>query len=1049
MAFLLCLFWLFLQSLKGVLSEQCWQGASFSETIISPNLKSSNILRVPEVATLAQCAGACCDFPGCDLAWLFEGHCYIVNCERKENCEPKKRPGTDSYMTFLQHGPPQSLVLQSLVRGQPFLGRVRPQAGLKRTEGLKDLSLFDGDQGFEDSAPEEEYNESYRSPDAAGGSVGARAEQKESSGYLDWLAVAGREGFNLSESTGGQGELYSPQSPSKSAFLLHSSTPREGAQGSTPTPPAPASPVSVNGSIGDDVLSKNVSLISLELTPASQNSSADLTPQSQILPAHPTDTRVSPVATPVPTPAPATTLQPVKELMVSVGDNVEVTLPKNTVELNAFVVPEPPTDTSYSYEWSLISHPADYEGEMESKHTKSLKLSRLSSGLYVFKVSVSGDRSYGEGFVNVTVKAAARVNQSPVAIVSPLTQEVSLPTTSTFIDGSQSTDDEKIVSYHWEKVRGPLQEYKVSADTPILHLTDLVPGNYTFRLTVIDSDGAANSTTAKVLVNRPVDYPPVANAGPNQAITLPHNYITLNGNQSSDDHSIVSYEWSLSPTSKGKVVAMQGVRTPFLQLSAMQEGDYTFQLTVTDSANQQATATATVIVQAEKNSPPVAIVGPDKELTFPAENSILDGSHSTDDQGIVSFHWDCVSGPPGAKIENGDAALATVTGLKIGTYKFRLTVKDQQGLASNAVVTVTVKEESNASPVAHASGSHILFLPNNSIVLDGSASTDDQGIVSYLWVRDGQSPAAGDVIYGSEQQAMLYLTNLVEGTYLFQLRVCDSKGDCSTDTATVEVRPDPHKKDEVELELQVGVSQLSLQQRDTVLRQLAVLLSVLDTDIHIQRVQAHTDLSTVLSFYVRSQGVVLQSAELMRTLRGQLLKEKTDFLLFRVLRVDTAVCLLQCSEHGQCDPLSKSCVCDPFWMENPIRRYLSDGDSNCEWSVLYVAVTAFVGVILVMALSWACFCCCKSRRRIKGRKKTKYTILDNIDEQERMELRPKYNIKHRSTEHNSSLMISESEFESEQDTIFTREKVDKEKLKTCSNGSAQNGDVFSFRGEDR
>lgn len=31
-------------------------------------------------------------------------------------------------------------------------------------------------------------------------------------------------------------------------------------------------------------------------------------------------------------------------------------------------------------------------------------------------------------------------------------------------------------------------------------------------------------------------------------------------------------------------------------------------------------------------------------------------------------------------------------------------------------------------------------------------------------------------------------------------------------------------------------------------------------------------------------------------------------------------------------------------------------------------------------------------RRTKVRKKTKYTILDNMDEQERMELRPKYSM---------------------------------------------------------
>lgn len=74
---------------------------------------------------------------------------------------------------------------------------------------------------------------------------------------------------------------------------------------------------------------------------------------------------------------------------------------------------------------------------------------------------------------------------------------------------------------------------------------------------MVDSDGASSSTTASLTVNKAVDYPPVANAGPNQVITLPQNSITLFGNQSTDDHGITSYEWSLSPSSKGKVVEMQ------------------------------------------------------------------------------------------------------------------------------------------------------------------------------------------------------------------------------------------------------------------------------------------------------------------------------------------------------------------------------------------------------------------------------------------------------------------------------------------------------------
>lgn len=46
-------------------------------------------------------------------------------------------------------------------------------------------------------------------------------------------------------------------------------------------------------------------------------------------------------------------------------------------------------------------------------------------------------------------------------------------------------------------------------------------------------------------------------------------------------------------------------------------------------------------------------------------------------------------------------------------------------------------------PVAHASGSHSLTLPNNSLVLRGSVTDGDQTQVRFLWVRDGQSPAAG------------------------------------------------------------------------------------------------------------------------------------------------------------------------------------------------------------------------------------------------------------------------------------------------------------------
>ncbi|XP_024607743.1 dyslexia-associated protein KIAA0319 homolog isoform X4 [Neophocaena asiaeorientalis asiaeorientalis] len=941
---------LLLVTLTGCACTQCSEGRTYSNAIISPNLETSKIMPVPQTTPVADCISACCDLYSCDLAWWFEGRCYLVSCPHKENCEPRKMGSIRSYLTFVLR--PAQRPAQLLDSGELMLNRGSPSGiwGDSPEDIRKDLAFLGKDRGLEEMSEHShgELEQSLFRP------IG-KQEPRGSSGYTDWgLPARGKGGSNSSAggspATSAEKQKEGPEhrelnesawtpAPNASAggrFLLPLvTTPPSGKELEKET--FQLQEQSSNSS-GKEVLmpSHNPSPASLEFSPATMEKSPALTvtPRStehsiSTLPTSTLPTESAPSRQPVSAPtAPRT----VKELTVSAGDNLIITLPENEVELKASVVPAPPAETTYNYEWSLISHPEYYQGEIKQRHTQTLNVSQLSVGLYAFKVAVSSENAFGEGFVNVTVKPAGRVNLPPVAVVSPERQELTLPLTSALIDGSHSTDDTKIVSYHWEEVNGPFQEEKTSADTPVLHLSNLVPGNYTFRLTVTDSDGAISSTTAALLVNSAVDHPPVANAGPNQTITLPQNSITLNGNESSDDHQIVLYEWSLGPGSESKEVAMQGVETPYLHLSAMKEGDYTFQLMVTDSSRQQSTAVVTVIVQPEDNRPPKAVAGPDQELVFPVESTTLDGSRSSDDHGIVFYHWEHVRGPSAVEMENIDKAIATVSGLQVGTYHFRLAVKDQQGLSSTTTLSVTVRKENNSPPRAQAGGRHVLVLPNNSITLDGSRSTDDQGIVSYLWIRDGQSPAAGDVMDGSDHSTALQLTNLVEGVYTFHLRVSDSQGASDMDTATVEVRPDPKKSGLVELILQVGVGQLTEQQKDTLVRQLAVLLHVLDSDIKVQKIQALSDLSTVIVFYVQTGPPfkVLKAAEVARNLHRRLSKEKADFLLFKVLRIDTAECLLKCSGHGHCDPITKRCICSQLWMENLIQRYIQDGESNCD-----------------------------------------------------------------------------------------------------------------------
>ncbi|XP_048010102.1 dyslexia-associated protein KIAA0319 [Megalobrama amblycephala] len=1018
-------------------SGQCWQAATYSESVVSPELRSSSILRVPDVSSLFQCAGACCDLPGCDLAWFFERRCYVLSCQRKENCQPKQRPGTESLLAFLQRGPSQTLVLQSLVRGESFPNHWQPLPRHRGSEDpMKDLALLEGIRDLDNT--DAEYPESFRSLEdkRAEDRDGAAVEQEESPGLYAWPLVQGKEEFNQSETERVGERLMTVQGTLESSTFPPSNFPEMGNESKSSlveaesdlTPPTTA----LNMMVEEDP--QNIS----SATP-SPNVLQDISTKPSKLSAV-----SSFFTTPLSTEATSQMIseEQVRALSVSIEGPVEATLPQNTIELTATVSPEDTAEAPYTYEWTLVTSSDGHHGVMEGRHNKSVKISELPTGVYAVGVRVKAQQAYGESSVNFTVHPAVNVNKPPKAVTLPKSQDVLLQEGSIFIiNGSQSVDDVGVVSYLWEKVDGPFWKPEGPVDTPGLRLQNLSPGEYTFKLTVSDSDGLTDSSTATVRVSSPKDDPPQARAGSDRVITLPLNHLTLLGNDSTDDHAITSYLWTLHPSSLTQKVTMQDVRSPFLQISDLQEGRYTFQLTVTDSRGQQDSDTISVTVL-PANKAPVAITGPERQLFLPVNSITLNGSGSTDDQAISSYQWDMISGPPGLKIKDANKAVAIATGLRSGNYKLKLTVTDQQGETDSAVLVVTIKEAKSLPLVAHASGSHTLTLPNNSLVLRGSASNSGTANVSFLWVRDEQSPAAGDVLYGSDHEAFLYLTNLVEGTYLFQLRVTDAQGRSSMATATVEVRPDPREREEVELELQVGVAQVSQQQKDTVVRQLAALLHVLDSDIALKDLHGQSDISTVFRFSVQGPDGTIPGPKLARLLRNQLLREKTDFLLFKVLRVDTVMCLLLCSGRGQCDPITKSCSCDPLWMENPIRRFLEDGESNCDWSVLYVTISCFVTIIFLLSVSWICVCCCKRGRRTKVRKKTKYTILDNMDEQERMELRPKYNIKHRSTEHNSSLMMSESELDSEQDNIFNYGRADK--ARNRANGVVRNGDTLSL-----
>lgn len=96
-----------------------------------------------------------------------------------------------------------------------------------------------------------------------------------------------------------------------------------------------------------------------------------------------------------------------------------------------------------------------------------------------------------------------------------------------------------------------------------------------------------------------VDEPPRSDAGQDVVIQLPTDWAVLDGRDSVDDHGISHYEWTL--VRGDTAINMKATHPGLLKISGLQEGVYTFQMTVTDTAGQKSSDNVSVTVLAPKH----------------------------------------------------------------------------------------------------------------------------------------------------------------------------------------------------------------------------------------------------------------------------------------------------------------------------------------------------------------------------------------------------------------------------------------------------------------
>ncbi|HSV09393.1 MAG TPA: PA14 domain-containing protein, partial [Hanamia sp.] len=186
-----------------------------------------------------------------------------------------------------------------------------------------------------------------------------------------------------------------------------------------------------------------------------------------------------------------------------------------------------------------------------------------------------------------------------------------------------------------------------------------------------------------------------------------------------------------------------------------------------------------------QNQSPKANAGSDQTITLPTNTVSLSGSGTDADGSIVSYNWSKLSGPSGSTISNPSSASSTITGLTQGTYQFILKVTDNGGASGLDTVQVTVNAAvQNATPVANAGNNQSISLPTNTTSLSGAGSVAGGTISSYSW-KQISGPSSGNI--ADANSASTSVTDLVQGVYVFQLKVTDNNNNSNTSNVQITV----------------------------------------------------------------------------------------------------------------------------------------------------------------------------------------------------------------------------------------------------------------------
>ncbi len=277
--------------------------------------------------------------------------------------------------------------------------------------------------------------------------------------------------------------------------------------------------------------------------------------------------------------------------------------------------------------------------------------------------------------------------------------------------------------------------------------------------------------------------PPVANAGPDQAVLFVGQVVQLDGSGSSDaDGNPLTFRWSFTSRPPGSQAALSDATLVNPTFVADVLGTYVVRLLVNDGTVDS--LPDTVMVTAD-NVRPVANAGPDQAVLFVGQVVQLDGRSSSDADGDpLTFRWSFTSRPPGSQAILSDPTLVNPTFVTdvLGTYALRLLVND--GTVDSLPDTVMVTAD-NIRPVANAGPDQPLVSVPQTVQLNGRGSSDADGNpLTFRWSFTSRPPGSQVILSDPTLVNPTFVTDVL-GTYVLQLLVNDGTVDSLPDTVMV------------------------------------------------------------------------------------------------------------------------------------------------------------------------------------------------------------------------------------------------------------------------